>query len=164
MGTGVVLCVSYDVAVEMGDAYTPHPIPDTASWLAVPRHPVNRSAVDRALAIWNAGPPATRARMSDPATSHDAAARAAVTALSNRMLCLHAHVYAGEKGLTGSELAAVTGRPYEAIGPRRPSLETPGLIRKASGLNGQLRRRAGKQVYVATAAGIAYYQQHRGAA
>jgi hypothetical protein len=163
-GSGVILCVSYDVAVAHGDGYEPRPIPDTDAWLAVPKHPADRLAVDRQLAIWNAGPPATRTRATDPTTSLDAAARAATVAMSNRMLCLHAHVYAGDRGLTGTELATATGRPYEAIGPRRPSLEQAGLIRKATGLSGGLRRRGGKQVYVVTPAGIAHYQQHRGAA
>lgn len=166
--TGVILCGSWDAAVALGDGYTIHRLPEAlratvGDWVAVPKHPVDRLAVETTLAKWGVTTTPT-ARASDPATAHDAASRAAVVELTHRMLCLHAHVYAGATGLTGSELENATGRPYEAIGPRRPSLEKAGLIRKATTADGRLRRRGGKQVYVATAAGITYYRQHRSAA
>lgn len=167
-GTGIILCGSWDAAVALGDGYVIRPLPEElratiGDWVAVPKRPVDRLAVERTLARWGVGPSAT-ARASDPATAHEAAARAATGELTNRMLCLHAHVYAGARGLTGDELENATGRPYEAIGPRRPSLEQAGLLRKATTVDGQLRKRGGKQVYVVTAAGITHYQQHRSAA
>ena len=101
-------------------------------------------------------PPAwqTNARATDPATSHQAAQRAAINAKSNRFLLLEAHVKAGSRGLQGDEIEAATGLAYETIGPRRPSLEADGLIRKATDSTGQPVTRNDKQVYVITPAGV----------
>lgn len=46
-------------------------------------------------------------------------------------IVLAAHVAAGERGLTGPELAVATRRTYEQIGPRRKPLEMAGLVEKA---------------------------------
>jgi hypothetical protein len=53
-----------------------------------------------------------------------------VDVLSDRELVLRAHREAGEVGLTGEELATVTGRRYESVGPRRPGLVADGLLFK----------------------------------
>lgn len=97
----------------------------------------------------------THYRHTDPHASRIAAARAAYGARDNTDLCLRAHVDAGERGLTGDELAAATGVAYQAIGPRRPGLERDGLLEKVRGEDGRQLRRGGKGVYRATADGRA---------
>jgi hypothetical protein len=76
-------------------------------------------------------PPAL-SRATDPATSRMAAAT--VDVLSDRELVLRAHREAGDAGLTGEELATVTGRRYESVGPRRPGLVADGLLFKVPGV------------------------------
>jgi len=71
------------------------------------------------------------ARSTDPDTAHDAARGARARLTADMRLVLAAHVAAGERGLTGAELAAVTRRPYESVGPRRKPLEVAGLVEKA---------------------------------
>lgn len=71
------------------------------------------------------------ARSTDPDTAHDAARGARGRLTADMRLVLAAHVAAGERGLTGAELAAVTRRPYESVGPRRKPLEVAGLVEKA---------------------------------
>lgn len=76
-----------------------------------------------------ASPPT--ARKTDPQTSHDAAARASVTADNNRGIALFALLDAGSKGLTDFELADKTGKAQTSIGVRRKELVTLGLVERA---------------------------------
>jgi hypothetical protein len=92
------------------------------------------------------------ARTSDPQTAHDAAHAARSTAAHNRYRVLQAHYAAGERGLTGDELAAATGLPYAVIGPRRPSLEADGLI-AATNVRRPSNRGTLQQVYAITEVG-----------
>ena len=169
-GTGIFLCATEAEAVAYGDQYVVGCRPDGPGvvWFAIPKHPSNQLTVDRALARWGITRPSTAtARPSDPATSHEAARRASTHELSDRLLCLRAHVFAGARGLNGDELEKVTGRPYESLGPRRRPLEQAALIAKATTTAGTLLKRNRKQVYVATAAGIETWRteaQQRGAA
>jgi len=94
-------------------------------------------------------PPAARA--TDPATSHEAAARAALNVTFDAWLVLAAHVEA-ENGLTGDELADATGRKYESVGPRRKPLTTDGW------LVGTEERRNRKGVWEATDKGRAAWE------
>ena len=68
------------------------------------------------------------ARATDPDTAHHAARAQAGRLTADMRLVLAAHVAAGERGLTGPELAAATRRTYEQIGPRRKPLERAGLV------------------------------------
>lgn len=92
------------------------------------------------------------ARTSDPQSAHDAANVARSSAAANRMRVLIAHRDAGERGLTGDELAAATQLPYSVIGPRRPSLEADGLI-YATNVRRPSNRGVMQQVYAITEAG-----------
>lgn len=65
------------------------------------------------------------ARLSDPATSHKAAARA--KRRTHEQLALET-LRANPAGLTDFELAARTGVPQTSIGVRRKSLERQGLV------------------------------------
>ena len=105
--------------------------------------------------------PAPLARTTDPAASHQAASRAAIFAESNRAKVLIAHADAGPRGLTGDELEEATKRPYESLGPRRPSLERAGLIVKVTDDLGNDVQRNKKQVYRVTIAGEHMAQQWR---
>lgn len=69
-----------------------------------------------------------RARSSDPATSHQAAARAKIKAGSNRARALAALASAGDEGLTDFELADRTGVQQTSIGCRRKELERAELV------------------------------------
>ncbi|MCB0967722.1 MAG: hypothetical protein KDB37_12875 [Ilumatobacter sp.] len=166
---GVKLCATEAEADAYGDMYwTAHsPLP-AGGWLAIPKHPSDQLRLDKVLARWGIhGAPTATARPSDPATSHEAAQRASTHELSDRLLCLKAHVYAGDRGLNGDELELRTGRPYESLGPRRPDLEKAGLLTKATTTGGKPLKRNRKQVYVATPAGREAWQteeQQRGAA
>ena len=79
---------------------------------------------------------APTARASDPDTSHQAGARAKLTAGHGRRLALEAlaaahradHVYPG--GMTDFELAAVTGIQATSVGKRRLELQRAGLVAK----------------------------------
>ncbi len=93
------------------------------------------------------------ARVTDPSTSHEAARRASSHAAADAELVLLAHADAGERGLTGYELAAATGRLYSSVGPRRPGLERLGLIAKVPGLKRENERGNPEQVYRITHAG-----------
>jgi hypothetical protein len=95
----------------------------------------------------------TSARHTDPNTSHQAARRAAHSAVSNSDMCLIAHAEAGTRGLNGDELEAKTGRPYQTIGPRRPDLERAGYVEQATTADGVPIERNNKQVYRITDAG-----------
>ena len=106
-------------------------------------------------------PNAPLARTTDPAASHQAATRAATFAESNRAKVLIAHADAGPRGLTGDELEEATKRPYESLGPRRPSLERAGLIVKVTDEFGHALQRNKKQVYRVTPAGAQMAQQWR---
>lgn len=99
-----------------------------------------------------AEPPLALARNTDPAPAHEAAAK--VNVHGDAWLVLRAHVEAGERGLTGDDLEAATGRKYQAIGPRRPWLEAQGWVAATGD------RRGGKGVYVATAEGVAAWDRH----
>ena len=103
-----------------------------------------------------AHPPTANARNTDPAPAHDAARK--VNVHGDTWLVLREHVEAGESGLTGDDLAAVTGRPYESVGPRRPWLVEQGWVAATGD------RRGGKGVYVATPAGVAAWKHQREAA
>jgi hypothetical protein len=107
-----------------------------------------------------------RARLSDPATAHEAAARALPWASVARWIVLCAHADAGERGLTGNELEQVAGRPYAKLGPRRPALEADGLVEKLYRTPSQPVRRDGQQVYIVTALGLEHARavRQRGAA
>ncbi len=94
------------------------------------------------------------ARMTDPDTAHEAAHRARSRSAADADLVLKAHARAGEQGLTGWELEKATGRPYQSVGPRRPSLEAAGLIVKAQGVRRTNARGNAEQVYRITAAGM----------
>ena len=96
---------------------------------------------------------APRARLSDPATAHEAAARALPWASVARWIVLCAHADAGERGLTGNELEQATGKPYAKLGPRRPALEAEGLVEKVYKTPSQPVRREGQQVYRCTELG-----------
>lgn len=104
------------------------------------------------------------ARSTDPSTSHDAARRASSRAAADSELVLLAHADAGERGLTGYELAAATGRWYSSVGPRRPGLERLGLIAKVTGLRRENDRGNPEQVYRITHAGKAEALRIRSAA
>ena len=99
--------------------------------------------------------PAPRARNTDPQPSHDAATNATHHAHDDQTIVLQAHANAGQRGLTGNELAETTGRDYSKIGPRRPALERDGFVEKAFGEDGKRMRRGGQGVYRVTAKGIA---------
>ena len=71
-------------------------------------------------------PPA--ARMTDPATSHEAAEAAAATAASDRALVLSLHRQ-HTAGLTDFELADLADRQQTSLGVRRGELVKAGLIR-----------------------------------
>ena len=92
------------------------------------------------------------ARTSDPQTAHDAANVAKSSTAANRLRVLIAHRDAGERGLTGDELAAATGEPYAVIGPRRPSLAEDGLI-VATNVRRPSNRGVMQQVFCITEAG-----------
>lgn len=96
--------------------------------------------------------PPAHARNTDPAPAHEAAAR--VNVHGDAWLVLRAHVEAGERGLTGDDLEAATGRRYSNIGPRRPWLEAQGWVAPTGD------KRGGKGVYVATAEGVAAWERH----
>jgi hypothetical protein len=108
-------------------------------------------SVDREAA---AGPPprcvtpdaTPRARRTDPPTAHDAARHAHAGATLDAWLVLAAHL-AAENGLTGDELAAVTGRKYEHVGPRRKPLTDAGWLVRTD------KKRGGKGVWEATSDG-----------
>lgn len=55
---------------------------------------------------------------------------------------------------TGWELEKATGRPYQSVGPRRPSLEAAGLLVKAQGVRRTNARGNAEQVYRITADGL----------
>jgi len=94
------------------------------------------------------------ARLTDPDTAHEAAHRARSRSAADADLVLKAHARAGEQGLTGYELEKATGRPYQSVGPRRPSLEAAGLIVKAEGVRRTNARGNAEQVYRITADGL----------
>lgn len=100
---------------------------------------------------WELAMPSSRS--TDPETSQRAATKAAINAASNRARLLIAHHEAGQHGLTGDDIEAATGIAYQAIGPRRPSLERAGLVAKAIGDDGQYITRNDKQVYRITSRG-----------
>lgn len=103
------------------------------------------------LTLAPAGHLAPKARATDPATSHDAAARALTSAAFKRLTLLRAHMLAGERGLIGRDHLAATGWPYEVVGPRRRSLADDGYVAP----NGQ--KRDGQEVWVATEFGARYW-------
>ena len=92
------------------------------------------------------------ARNTDPQPAHDAARTAKSIASERRVLTLHAHEAAGERGLTGDELELVTGIDYDVIGPRRPWLVDNGFL-VATGARRVNRRGNSEGVYVITDAG-----------
>lgn len=71
----------------------------------------------------------TRARRTDPATSHAAAAAAGELARHHAAAILGALVQAGERGLTIHEAAGVTGIDHVAVARRLPELERRGVVR-----------------------------------
>lgn len=74
-------------------------------------------------------PPPT-ARMTDPDTSHEAAASAAERAATDRALVLRLH-REHTAGLTDFELADLAGRQQTSLGVRRGELVKAGLIRNS---------------------------------
>jgi hypothetical protein len=108
-----------------------------------PSHPGRR--VDPPPALFAPDVP-PRARRTDPATAHDAARHATPGATLDSWLVLAAHL-AAERGLTGDELAAATGRKYESVGPRRKPLTDIGWLAATE------MRRDRKGVWVGTADG-----------
>jgi hypothetical protein len=68
------------------------------------------------------------ARASDPETSHQAAAAAAVRAGTDRALALRALARAGDRGLTDFELEAATRIKQTSIGKRRGELVKSGYV------------------------------------
>lgn len=67
------------------------------------------------------------ARHTDPPTSHQAAADAAVNVNTNRFAVLSCH-YRHPRGLTDYELAAITGLQQNSAGKRRGELMQKGFI------------------------------------
>lgn len=92
------------------------------------------------------------ARRTDPTPAHQAAAT--VNATDDAHAVLLAHLAAGPTGLTGDELATALGRPYEAVGPRRPALRDAGWVEQVIGPDGKQVRRGGKGVWRITDAGV----------
>ena len=70
------------------------------------------------------------ARTSDPATSHEAAARVALSDLELLTLCVIRE--AGSKGMTTKEIAAAVSMPRDSISPRIAPLRARGKV-EASG-------------------------------
>lgn len=68
------------------------------------------------------------ARNSDPETSHQAAAAAALRAGTDRALALRALTRAGDRGLTDFELEGKTGIKQTSIGKRRGELVRSGYV------------------------------------
>lgn len=68
------------------------------------------------------------ARVTDPITSHLAAARAKTHASTGQRIALDALIRAGGDGLTDFELAAWTGWQQTSIGKRRKELEEVGYV------------------------------------
>lgn len=81
------------------------------------------------------------ARLSDPVTSHVAAADAAHNAPTNRARALEALRQAGENGLTDFELAAVVNVAQTSIGVRRKELQRAGLVEAVMGPDGRTLKR-----------------------
>lgn len=121
-----------------------------------PFDPAASSAASPGVASPAQQPPPLRgqplARPTDPQTAHDAANVAKSSTAANRLRVLIAHRDAGERGLTGDELAAATGEPYAVIGPRRPSLAEDGLI-VATNVRRPSNRGVMQQVFCITEAG-----------
>ena len=68
------------------------------------------------------------ARNTDPETSHEAAAAAAMRAGTDRALALRALARAGDRGLTDFELEAATRIKQTSIGKRRGELVKSGYV------------------------------------
>lgn len=94
-----------------------------------------------------------KARRTDPDPAHDAARAAAHGAHAARLAVLRAHADAGARGLTGDELAAAAGAPYEKVGPRRAELRDDGYVVKVLD-GGRQVVRGGKGVWQITDAGL----------
>jgi hypothetical protein len=99
------------------------------------------------------------ARNSDPATSHEAAADAAMGASRGRLLVLECLF---ERPMTDYELAAATGWQQNSIGKRRHECMSAGLVARAKDeCGGDMRRPApsgsSSLVWAITDAGRKYF-------
>jgi|GEM_PF-2428304 len=104
------------------------------------------------------------ARHTDPATSHMAAERAALTASKSRMLVLR---LLSERPMTDFELAAASGKAQTSIGVRRGECAKHGLVEKALDGRGEEVTRPSPSgsdalVWQVTPAGRAFYAEHGG--
>jgi len=113
-------------------------------------------------------------RRTDPPTSHGAAIIAMHGARTHRAEALSALWRAGESGLTDFELAAIVGTKQTSVGKRRHELMSLGLVaplvvecapdkRAPLGVRPVTRPSdtgSPAQVWVITAAGVAYFEQH----
>lgn len=80
---------------------------------------------------------APRARLSDPATSHEAALKAALGASRGRMLVLQCLAV---RAMTDFELAAATGWQQTSIGKRRHECQMAGFVERAQEHGADVRR------------------------